>query len=70
MDMLLSGGSILLRALSQRGFTAISHFYLMEWPSIWIEIVGGLLIAGALAAWAPHAPDRSGRLLPIRCPLE
>ncbi len=48
MDMSLSGGSILSRALSQRGFTAISHFYVMDWASIWIEIVGGLLIAGAL----------------------
>jgi uncharacterized membrane protein YraQ (UPF0718 family) len=55
MDMSLSGGSILTRALSQRGFTAISHFYVMDWASIWIEIVGGLLIAGALAAWVPHA---------------
>jgi len=55
MDMSLSGGSILSRALSQRGFTAISHFYVMDWASIWIEIVGGLLIAGALAAWVPHA---------------
>jgi len=27
----------------------------MDWASIWIEIVGGLLIAGALAAWVPHA---------------
>jgi uncharacterized protein len=55
MDMSLSGGSILTRALSQRGFTAISHFYVMDWASIWIEIVGGLLIAGALAAWVPYA---------------
>jgi uncharacterized protein len=55
MDMSLSGGSILSRALSQRGFTAISHFYVMDWASIWLEIVGGLLIAGALAAWVPHA---------------
>ena len=55
MNMSLSGGSILTRALSQRGFTAISHFYVMDWASIWIEIVGGLLIAGALAAWVPHA---------------
>ena len=47
MDMSLSGGSILSRAISQRGFTAISHFYIMDWASIWIEIVGGLLIAGA-----------------------
>ena len=55
MDMSLSGGSILSRALAPRGFTAISHFYVMDWASVWIDIVGGLLIAGALAAWVPHA---------------
>jgi uncharacterized protein len=55
MDMSLSGGSILSRALSLRGFTAISHFYVMDWASVWLDIVGGLLIAGALAAWVPDA---------------
>jgi hypothetical protein len=25
----------------------------MDWAAIWIDIVGGLLIAGALAAWVP-----------------
>jgi uncharacterized membrane protein YraQ (UPF0718 family) len=52
MDMSLSGGSILSRAFSPRGFTAMSHFYVMDWA---IDVVGGLLIAGALAAWVPHA---------------
>ncbi len=54
MDMSLSGGSIISRALSARGFTAISHFYVMDWVSVWIDIVAGLAIAGALAAWVPH----------------
>jgi uncharacterized membrane protein YraQ (UPF0718 family) len=54
MDMSLSGGSLLTRAFSQRGFTAISHFYVMDWVSVWIDIVGGLIIAGALAAWVPN----------------
>lgn len=53
MDMSLSGGSILSRALSPRGFTAISHFYVMDWASVWMDIVIGLLMAGALAAWVP-----------------
>jgi uncharacterized protein len=26
----------------------------MDWASVWMDIVGGLLIAGALAAWVPH----------------
>ena len=41
--------------LSSRGFTAISHFYVMDWASVWVDIVAGLLIAGALAAWVPHS---------------
>jgi uncharacterized membrane protein YraQ (UPF0718 family) len=55
MDMSLSGGSVLSRALSPRGFTAISHFYVMDWVSVWADIVLGLLISGALAAWVPQA---------------
>ena len=53
MDMSLAGGSVVSRALSPRGFTAISHFYVMDWASVWLDIAGGLLIAGALAAWVP-----------------
>ncbi len=54
MDMSLDGGSIPSRALSARGITAISHFYVMDWASVWADIVLGLLISGALAAWVPH----------------
>jgi hypothetical protein len=54
MDMSLSGGSLVSRALSARGFTAISHFYVMNWVSVWQDIALGLLISGALAAWVPH----------------
>ena len=53
MDMSVSGGSILSRVTSTRGYTAISHFFVMDWASIWVDIAGGLLIAGALAAWVP-----------------
>jgi uncharacterized membrane protein YraQ (UPF0718 family) len=40
---------------SDRGFTAISHYFVMDWAAVWLDIVGGLLIAGALAAWVPNA---------------
>jgi uncharacterized membrane protein YraQ (UPF0718 family) len=33
--------------------TAISHYFVMDWAAVWLDIVGGLLIAGALAAWVP-----------------
>ncbi len=55
MDMSVSGGSIFDRLTSTRGFTAISHYYVMDWASIWKDIVAGLLIAGALAAWVPES---------------
>jgi uncharacterized membrane protein YraQ (UPF0718 family) len=55
MDMSVGGdGSILARIMSPKGFTATSHYFVMDWASIWIDIVLGLLIAGALAAWAPN----------------
>jgi len=27
----------------------------MDWAAIWVDIFGGLLIAGALAAWVPES---------------
>jgi uncharacterized protein len=42
------------RALSGRGFTAISHFYVMDWASVWSDIVLGLLISGTLTIWVPQ----------------
>src|SRR5437588_775427 len=54
MDMSVSGGGTLWqRITSERGFTAISHYFVMDWASVWLDIAGGLLIAGALAAWVP-----------------
>jgi len=40
--------------LSSKGRTAISHYFVMDWVSIWKDIGGGLLIAGVLAAWVPR----------------
>ena len=55
MDMSISEGSIVSRLLSDRGFTATSHSFVMDWASIWMDITIGLLIAGALAAWVPES---------------
>src|SRR5712692_4544256 len=55
MDMSVSGGSIWARIVSPRGFTAISHSFVMEWAAVLRDIVIGLLIAGALAAWVPES---------------
>ena len=56
MDMSVTeGGSLWRRITSDRGLTAISHYFVMDWASVWLDIAGGLLIAGALAAWVPQA---------------
>src|SRR5438874_989892 len=35
MDMSVTEGPLLRRIFSGRGFTAISHYFLMDWASIW-----------------------------------
>ena len=54
MDMAVTEGSLWQRITSDEGLTAISHYFVMDWASVWMDIAGGLLIAGALAAWVPH----------------
>jgi len=54
MDMAATEGPLMKRILSPRGRTAISHYFVMDWVAIWKDIAGGLLLAGALAAWVPQ----------------
>src|SRR5262249_11093703 len=53
MDMSVTEGSMWKRIVSKDGFTATSHYFVMDWAAVWKDIVVGLLIAGALAAWVP-----------------
>lgn len=53
MDMAVTEGPLLRRIVSEKGRTAISHYFVMDWVSIWKDLVLGLLIAGAMAAWVP-----------------
>ncbi len=53
MHMELTEGTLWQRAFSDKGRTAISHYFVMDWVAVWKDVVGGLLIAGALAAWVP-----------------
>jgi uncharacterized protein len=46
-------GSFRRRLLSGEGFTAVSHVFVMEWAAILRDLVIGLLVAGAVAAWVP-----------------
>jgi uncharacterized membrane protein YraQ (UPF0718 family) len=54
MDMSVHGGALWRRLTSSKGFTAISHYYWMDWASVWLDVALGLLLAGAAAAWVPH----------------
>ncbi|MGH2486574.1 MAG: permease, partial [Ktedonobacterales bacterium] len=54
MDMSVEGEGFFARLFSGRGFTAVSHLFVMDWASVWIDVLGGFLIASALAAWVPN----------------
>jgi uncharacterized membrane protein YraQ (UPF0718 family) len=56
MDMSVDGGGSFWRRLfSPRGFTSVSHVFVMEWAAILRDLVIGLLIAGAIGAWVPES---------------
>lgn len=55
MDMTIAmKGSFMDRLCSAEGLNSVSHIFVMEVASIWKDLVGGLLIAGAVAAWVPE----------------
>ena len=54
MDMSVTdNGSFWRRLASPTGFTAVAHTFVMEWAAVIRDIIIGLLIAGAAAAWIP-----------------
>src|SRR5438874_9108977 len=57
MDMAVQAGgrSIWQRLRSPAGFTATANYFVMDWAAVARDIFGGLLIAGALAAWVPNS---------------
>src|SRR5207249_6487139 len=56
MDMSVrERGSIWRRLRSPAGFTSTAGYFVMDWAAIWVDIAGGLLVAGALAAWVPQS---------------
>jgi uncharacterized protein len=55
MDMSIQGeGSFWQRLFSGPGLTSVSHVFVMEWLAILRDLVVGLFIAGAIAAWVPE----------------
>ncbi len=56
MDMSVAEkGPLWRRLASPAGFTATADYFAMDWAAVWIDVFGGLLIAGALAAWVPDS---------------
>src|SRR5208337_4870229 len=43
------------RLRTRQAFTSVSHVFVMEWAAVIRDIVIGLLIAGAVAAWVPDS---------------
>jgi uncharacterized membrane protein YraQ (UPF0718 family) len=56
MDMSVAGGGGWWRRLrTPAGFTATADYFVMDWAAVARDVFGGLLIAGALAAWVPDS---------------
>ena len=56
MDMSVQGErGLMARLFSGSGITSVSHIFVMEWAAVIRDIVVGLLIAGAVAAWVPDS---------------
>jgi hypothetical protein len=56
MDMSVDAtGPIWRRLRTPAGITSTSHIFVMEWAAVYRDIVVGLLIAGAFAAWVPES---------------
>jgi len=56
MDMSVGGqGGWWQRLRTPTGFTSIADYFVMDWAAVARDVFGGLLIAGALAAWVPNS---------------
>jgi uncharacterized protein len=56
MDMGIGGdGRLWSRLRSTSALTSVSQIFVMEWAAVIRDIVVGLLIAGAVAAWVPDS---------------
>lgn len=56
MDMSIqTQGSFWRRLISPAGLTSVSHVLVMEWLAILRDLILGLFIAGAIAAWVPES---------------
>ncbi|GAA1876713.1 permease [Williamsia serinedens] len=60
MDMsVASDAGFWRRLFSRKAFTSVSEIFAMEWAAIYKDIIAGVLIAGAVAAWVPDSVWRA-----------
>jgi uncharacterized membrane protein YraQ (UPF0718 family) len=60
MDMSVAGEESWWRRLrTPAGLTSVADYFVMDWAAVARDVFGGLLIAGALAAWVPDSFWRS-----------
>jgi uncharacterized membrane protein YraQ (UPF0718 family) len=56
MDMTIrEQGNLWRRLRSEEALTSVSHIFIMEWAAVFRDIIVGLLVAGAVAAWVPDS---------------
>jgi uncharacterized membrane protein YraQ (UPF0718 family) len=54
MDMSIAGeGTFVQRLFSRAGIPSVAQYFVMDWAAVIKDIVIGVLIAGAFAAWVP-----------------
>lgn len=55
MDMAVTGGSLVQRLFTKKGFAATSQYFVMDILAIWKDIAIGLLLSGLIASLVPNA---------------
>ena len=55
MDMAIPAGPPAAQHFFEEGKTAISHYFIMDWASLWKDILIGIFLASAIAMWVPSS---------------
>jgi uncharacterized protein len=54
MDMSISDGPFFKKLFSKKAYTAISHYFIMDWSSLLTDLLIGFLVAGILSVYVPE----------------
>jgi uncharacterized membrane protein YraQ (UPF0718 family) len=67
MDMAVTEGSIWSRLTSSKGFTALSHYFVMDWASVWTDVTPACSSPARSAPGSRPASGRASSSSTIRC---